>query len=106
MSENDLNWNLIPTVAQVNSIKSDRLPNLDLYLEPFCDLQYKFLQFLNNNSRHKIIEDYCFLLKLRSDHLSNIDYNLFKNKLSEIIIPIEQIAANNGFARNWKYDLL
>ncbi len=43
-------WNLIPTIKQVNSSKNNTLPDLNKYLNPFIENQYRALQY---HSRYK-----------------------------------------------------
>ena len=52
-------WNLVPTTTEMNSRKSDRLPNLDSYLDKYCWLQYNaFSVAMRNNISKKQLEDY------------------------------------------------
>jgi len=43
-------WNLVPTDPSVNSSKSDCLPNLDIYLEPFLALHKQSLSLAGGNA--------------------------------------------------------
>lgn len=100
---NDLNWNLVPVSKQVNSSKGNRLPNLDKFLEPLSELQFKFFQTMFSRSIEKqILEDYCLLLSLSLNEISNLPKNIFMQKIKETISPMEQVAANMGFVRMWE----
>ncbi|MDA3847754.1 MAG: HNH endonuclease [Vallitaleaceae bacterium] len=96
-------WNLIPTFKNTNSAKSDRLPNLDRHLSSFCNLQYDAFNYMTMNSTDlKILEDYLTIdsnkhvdriIRLRQ----TVDEITFKESLKQTIMPIHQIAYNQGF---------
>jgi hypothetical protein len=89
-------WNLTPASKSINSIKSDRIPNLKLYLDDFCDLQYlAFNTALNIRVPSKIIEDYLFLHKV--ELVKGFPKDLFVQSLHELIKPLHQLAKNQGF---------
>lgn len=90
-------WNLIPTHKEINSKKSDHLPSLKKYLENFCKIQYiGFKTAIENQFSPKLLEDYYVILK--EDYLlKNIAEDTFTKKLKENIIPLYQIAENQGF---------
>ena len=90
-------WNLIPTIREVNSSKNDRLPNLDLFLNNFCETQYTGLKVaLNNNFPKKEIEDYFTIIK-DIEYKKDFSKDIFIKNLKDTIVPIYQIAKNQGF---------
>ncbi len=96
-------WNLIPTPQLINSSKNDSLPDLNCYLDIFCQEQFKaFKLALEYNFPKKDLEDYLTL--------SNIELNLnlpefiFIDSLKKNITPLHQIASNQGF-NIWKNNL-
>lgn len=99
-------WNLIPVTSSVNSAKSDALPSLTAYLNPFVRLQFDALQAFLNTAPAKQwnwVEDYNQLLRSDTDTLRNMELASFESALSDTLIPLEQIAANMGFRRNWVF---
>lgn len=94
-------WNIIPTTKSVNSSKSDSLPDLNLYLNPFCEMQFRAVNFQINSGNNKILEDYYSLFRV-SD-LIGIDEDSFKKTLSLEIINSQRVAENLGFKPNYCY---
>jgi hypothetical protein len=96
----DLLWNLLPIPKNINSSKSDNLPNLQRYLDNFADLQHQaFLNVLQTNP--KIVEDYAVLFGKEVSQIQQMPSFIFKQKINETITPLVQIAANMGFSANW-----
>lgn len=96
-------WNLIPTFKNINSKKSDNLPDLDRYFNDFCELQFKSFDFMRKNEKgRKILEDYN---NINLDISFNKDTRLYEPIKKEIFIssieqtikPLYQIAYNQGF---------
>ncbi|MCK8826799.1 hypothetical protein MWH25_03440 [Natroniella acetigena] len=90
-------WNLVPTFKRVNSKKSDRLPKLDQFLEEFCEVQYKgFKMAMEYGFSKKQMEDY---LSLNQNMVLSKDVtkDFFVSSLEETILPLYQIAKNQGF---------
>lgn len=100
----DLSWNLVPTIASVNSSKGNKLPDLKKYLLPFSRLQYEFFQaeFAINPSS-KILEDYSNLFKTGIRDIKEFPQEVFAKKVQESISPQEQIASNSGFSSGWRW---
>lgn len=73
-------WNIIPTSRSVNSAKSDCLPDLKMYLEDFCAMQYNALQYHISMGHDRLLEDYTLLF--HSYDLSSISKNAFSDALS------------------------
>jgi len=98
-------WNLIPTVPNVNSSKSNNLPS-DIYFSSFVAMQHQGLtishQKMNAAMWTKKIEPYILELKVsdKSDLLS-IE-KLRKAYEATIAIQIT-LAASQGFSANWIY---
>lgn len=102
-------WNLVPIPKAINSAKSDRLPDLDYYLQAFIVLQFQGLKIFLKKSEGKnkaYLEDYITLFRCDIETLSHIKEEVFINKLKDTIIPLEQIATNTGFIRGWFYQAL
>ena len=55
----DLLWNLVPADSSINSSKSNKLPDLDLYLHQLADIHQAALKInLPNWENKKLLEDY------------------------------------------------
>lgn len=93
----NLLWNLIPADSSINSSKSNNLPPLDIYLQPFSNLQRNALKTMYEmNQNNSIFEDYLIVYDSVSDlvHLSETEfYEVFRKTFS----PMVQIAENMGF---------
>jgi hypothetical protein len=86
----DLIWNLIPIEKSFNSIKSDKLPSIDLYLNKFIALQERAFDInKSHKSAGKYLEEYLTIFP------SEIIFS--QEKLKATIIPLLTIAHNNGF---------
>lgn len=89
----DLIWNLAPIDTAFNSIKSDKLPNLELHFDSFYNVQKTAFEIVSDTYPHsKLIEEYVFLFNTNQ---SKLDFNY--NRFKEVITPLISIAANNGF---------
>lgn len=91
-------WNLVPTFKNINSSKSDNLPNYDNYIDKFCDMQYKAFDYACN-TEGSILESYMDALRIENPK-ELCDYNrkdIFDEKLRQTISPLYQIAYNQGF---------
>ena len=93
----NLLWNLIPADSSINSSKSNNLPPLDKYLEPFANVQHNALKTLYaKNPNNTILEDYLIVYDSVANlvNLSEPDfYIVFRKTFS----PMVQIAENMGF---------
>jgi len=98
-------WNLVPTFKNINSSKGNRLPSVDAYLDKLCHIQYKALEYLVQNEHSRVIEDYLTLnISINSSTmLSGLFKNVFEKKLKDTILPLYQIAYNQGF-EVWRFD--
>ena len=93
-------WNIIPTTVNMNSRKSDRLPVIETFFQPFADIQYDALYtVLENDSSEirKLTSDYSDLF-LKEDLVKDrIEKNQFTEKLKDIIVPMRITAHGMGF---------
>lgn len=88
----DLIWNLIPADKSFNSSKSDKLPVLDQYFEPFYKLQQSAKEIVQlKNPKNKFLEDYLTIFPSLDEQ--HFNYQKFK----ELLQPLVTIASNNGF---------
>lgn len=98
----DLAWNLVPSDSSVNSSKSDRIPDLDVFLPGLVRLhRHAITTYLNVGRNSKPLEDYLTLGYSIPDLMSmNTDsfYEVFHRTFS----PMVQIAWNMGFEK-WDY---
>ncbi|MGD2085009.1 MAG: HNH endonuclease domain-containing protein [Candidatus Aminicenantes bacterium] len=95
-------WNLIPTFKTINSEKKDQLPKIEVYLEKFCQLQYLALKIaMDINIEMRLLEDY---FEINRDIMitRNLNRNAFIKNLKEHLIPLYQLAYNQGFPV-WEY---
>jgi len=89
-------WNLTPTFSTFNSAKSDSLPPLDKYLQPFCDLHYDALTVMGEQRyRKKVLEDYLVIDAAILQQLPSREK--FLKAMQDTIQPLYQIAYNQGF---------
>jgi len=90
-------WNLLPADSSINSSKSNKLPVLERYLDPFVKIQYKAINIVYKNySDQKLLEDYLILGK-RIDDIVKWPLKDFKQKYYDVLSPLIQIASNSGF---------
>ena len=100
----DLLWNIIPTPRNVNSAKSDNLPDLNRYFDPFALLQYNAIQTVATSIKAHLLEDHILLLGVSSiAELQGLSFQNFRERLHDIISPQFQIATNMGFSGHWSY---
>jgi len=87
----DLIWNLIPANPSFNSIKSDKLPRLEMYFDTFFDLQMKSVTLMKEKQpRNPLLDDYLTIFP-------DLDASITREKYYEHLQPLITIAANNGF---------
>jgi len=86
----DLIWNLIPSNKKFNSSKSDKLPPLNKYFNPFYDMHKSAVEIVGALApKNKFLEEYLTIFP---------DLNRFtKDNFKEVIQPLITIASNNGF---------
>lgn len=95
----DKMWNLTPTFKNINSSKSDNLLSYDLYINSFCDIQYKAFSYICDNKKEKDLEEYIDVLRLENpyEYYKNSNKDDFSSKIKQNIAPLFQIAVNQGF---------
>ena len=87
----DLIWNLIPADKSFNSTKSNKLPSLEKYFNPFFELQKTAIEIVQAKSPNsKLLEDYLTIFP-------DLDQSFSEGKFRERIQPLITIASNNGF---------
>lgn len=88
----DLIWNLIPANPSFNSSKSDKLPVLERFFEPFYNLQRSAIEIIQHKApKNKFLQDYLTIFpSLEKEHLNH-------QKFLEQFQPMVTIASNNGF---------
>ena len=93
----NLLWNLIPSDPSVNSAKSNNLPPLNKFLQPFATLHQNALKTLyEKDVNNKIFEDYLIIYDSIPD-LINLSKSDFFNVFKRTFTPMVQIAENMGF---------
>jgi hypothetical protein len=93
----DLIWNLIPSDKSYNSSKSDKLPPLDKYFDPFFILQKSAIEIVKEKTpNNKYLEDYLTIFP-DLDGIRTLPDYFSKAKFKERIQPLITIASNNGF---------
>jgi len=92
-------WNLTPMFRDINSSKGSKLPVLDSYLLPFCEQQFDALLTLRRTGRHKkSFEAYaCIDPNISYYERNDASFESFSDSLRRVIIPLHQIALNQGF---------
>lgn len=96
-------WNLVPTFKNINSSKNNKLPQIDLFMDKFCDMQYSAFSIIRQDKKSKkILEDYLTInKKLDLNYLLNKDRGItreeFADSLKATIYPLYQIAYNQGY---------
>lgn len=88
----DLMWNLVPADRSFNSSKSDKLPRLEQYFDPFYQLQQSAIEIIQHKApKNKFLQDYLTVFpSLSPEHLNH-------QKFLEQFQPLVTIAGNNGF---------
>lgn len=98
----DQMWNLTPTFQKINSIKNDRLPPLYPCLDRFCHLQYLAFSLTCKQERlRKYAEDYVSIDNSLYQYLSAgeiVKESYFKQAIKQAVVPLYQIASNQGFS--------
>jgi hypothetical protein len=93
----DLIWNLIPADKSFNCSKSDKLPQLDAYFDPYFELQeFAFKTIYNSNPKNKLLQDYLTILPDLAA-IKALSKDTLRERFLNNISPSVTIAANNGF---------
>ncbi|MEM9539119.1 MAG: HNH endonuclease domain-containing protein [Cyanobacteria bacterium P01_E01_bin.42] len=98
-------WNLIPTLPNINSSKSDNIPAIQ-YLDQFIIVQHLGLKISFENMKEsqwlKIIESYFSDLKIH-DKDDLLNFEILKNAYKSTLNPLISLAKNQGFVTDWRY---
>jgi hypothetical protein len=98
----DLLWNLMPSDPSINSTKSNKLPDIDIYLSRLAITHQSALRIsLKHFGKNKLLEDYLSLGTTPEEIVRMNEIALlecFKKTFS----PMVQIATNMGF-ESWRY---
>lgn len=94
-------WNIIPTSKPINSAKSNILPNLDRYLQDFCELQYKAVIFHMINKTDLSLDDYLPFIDIYGPNLTTLEE--FKNNVTNELNANIRAAKNIGFHHSFIY---
>lgn len=98
----DLLWNLMPADASINSSKSNKLPDLNLYLPKLAETHQAALRInLEIGRQNKLMEDYLSLGHTPQD-IAVMDREHLLNCFFQTFTPMTQIAHNMGF-ESWRY---
>lgn len=98
-------WNLHPTTKSINSSKSSRLPDWDMYFSRLSHLEYHAYQLMWKNEQIHAEFDKCAKEHVNSMDVlhklyrSGLSENSFTQQLQEIIYPVYKAALNLGFDR-------
>lgn len=101
-------WNLNPTTKNINSMKSNNLPDWKTYFSKFAELEYISYKMM---WKYEIIHKE--FRKCAEEHLNNnlirqrvykegLSYRQFYDELNDVVYPVYQSAKNCGF-KNWIY---
>jgi hypothetical protein len=97
-------WNLIPTFPEVNSSKSNYLPDEKCF-DKFVNLQHLGLsisqEIMGNKKWINYVEAYLADLKI-DDKNDLLDLHILKAAYESTLSPLISIAIRQGFAR-WYY---
>lgn len=98
----DLLWNLMPADSSINSSKSNKLPDLNLYLPKLAEAHQAALRInLEVGKQDKLLEDYLSLGHTPQD-IAMMDREHLLDCFYQTFTPMNQIALNMGF-ESWKY---
>jgi len=87
----DLIWNLLPADVSYNRVKSDKLPNMGRFFEPFFGIQNVAKDIVKNkNPKNRFLEDYLTIFP-------DIEGSFTSERFKEHLQPLITIAANNGY---------
>lgn len=98
-------WNLIPIPSNVNSSKSNFIPDR-CYVESFITLQFKGVKLgrniFSNKQWNEYIEPYLADIGFRNEE-ELLEFETFKSKLQPEIENLVYRAVNQGFESGWTY---
>ena len=95
-------WSFVPSDPSINSSKSNKLPDLELYLPSLAEAHQKALTiYLRMGKQNKLLEDYLSLGHTPQD-IVQMDREHLLDCFFQTFTPMNQIALNMGF-ETWKY---
>jgi len=98
----DLLWNLMPADSSINSSKSNKLPDLNLYLPKLAEAHQAALRInLEKGKQDKLLEDYLSL-GFTPQEIVQMNQERLLDCFSQTFTPMNQIALNMGF-ESWIY---
>ena len=97
----DLLWNLSPVEQRVNSVKSDTIPCIELYLPRLARLQQAALSVMRDKAA--FIEDYVQCFQLDAEAIVSMPTDSLLQRYKDVVLPQAQIAMNLGFGSNWHW---
>lgn len=97
----DLIWNLIPTDGSVNCSKSNKIPDLKIYLPKLASLQHHAVKTIVTNGLKSHLEEDYLSLNYTVNELAKMSLDKFRDVYERTFNPLSQIAVNMGFEL-WK----
>lgn len=98
-------WNLVPTLPEVNSAKSNNLP-AGIYFDKFVSLHYRALvisqRHLSEQKWERLVEPFVSDLKFCSRRDLLILEKL-RDAYRLTLLPLLELASNLGFSPGWQY---
>lgn len=93
------NWNLVPADGSINSSKSNRIPDLQLYLPKLAKIQHKALQlYIPTSSKNDSILPEYYTLGRSPEDLMQMTEEAFLAVFEKTFSPLSQMAINMGFS--------
>ena len=93
-------WNLVPIHKNLNSTKSNHLPQ-DKFISSYINLQYDFFVTLRAFGNSKDYEDYLSLTNTTENNLLEWDKEIFSKLMNDSTVSLYKIAYNHGYTI-WK----
>ena len=100
---NDEMWNLLPMDSSLNSAKSNRLPNWDMFFPQFAKTQFSMFRAVQGSEKLHSLFDACYKDNMHSIwaerelYRSGISLNEFGNVLSKNMRPFYDSAYRQGY---------
>ena len=101
-------WNLNPTTKNINSSKSNNLPDWDTYFGALCDLEYKSQELRYSHAKVNEAFNKCADYHVNNSEIrralysSHLERAEFYSRLEKVVWPVYESARNCGF-REWVY---
>jgi hypothetical protein len=90
-------WNLVPIHKNINSVKSNKLPQ-EKFIPKYINLQYDFFVTLRAFGNNKDFEDYLSLTSSINSNLLDWNQDTFTNLIHDSTISLYKIAYNHGYS--------